>query len=217
MSKLPKTKTGNYDKISERLKYLWYSSSDLYEFFTPEEIQAKLDLFLNELNIEDFGFQKYEIIRGENMQIFIITENQRYNLKVIDKIGNKLLSNFSFKNKMYKRNKVVEINFQRNYLSSLAHDIKPNTEKICNISLEKRGGRLLYMIMFDRYSDCEPFYDVVNGKYVPNEIGKEIQIVRGDEFGSANEGFLATDEGLKIAIETLIKYGYDVGFTNIIE
>jgi hypothetical protein len=97
-----------------------------------------------------------------------------------------------------------------------APKIESNSEKICNISLEKRGGHMLYMIRYDRFSDDKVFNDVVGGKFVPNEIGKKINLVKSGDFGSANEGFITLDVNLKLAIETLIKNGYEVGFTNII-
>lgn len=96
-------------------------------------------------------------------------------------------------------------------------EIKPNSEKICNIYFDKRGGKDLYMIRYDRYSDSSVFNDIVDGRYVANEIGRKIDLVKSGDFGSANEGFIASDEGLKLAITELKKHGYEVGFTNILE
>lgn len=96
-----------------------------------------------------------------------------------------------------------------------APKIESNSEKICNISFEKRGNMELYIIRFDRYTDDKVFNEVVLGKFVPNEIGKKIKLVKSGDFGTANEGFVATDESLKIAIIELQKHNYEVGFTNI--
>lgn len=222
MEKLPKntklgpTKTDNYDKIKNRLSWLWYNSKDVYEFLTPEEISNLLNKFISELNTEDFGFQKYEIQRGDYMEYFIVTKNQKYNLKVIKNIGEKIFTNFEFKPKIYKKSKVIIFNFQQNFLKEKAHNIKSNQEKICNIYFENRGGIDIYMVRFDRVSDANIFYDLVYGKYVPNEMSKKIGLIRSGDFGSANEGFVASDEGLKLVITKLQEFNYEIGFTNIL-
>ena len=216
-TKLSPIKTDNYDKIDKRLSWLWYSSKDVYEFLTPEKIKNNLDLYINELNTEDFGFQKYKIQRGDNMEYFIITENQKFNLKIIEKIGKQIFSNFVFKPRIYKKSKVVQFNFQQNFLKELAHNIKSNSEKICNIYFDKRGNMDIYMVRFDRYSDSDIFYDLNGRTYIPNEMSKKIGLIRSGDFGSVNEGFIASDEGLKLVINELQKHGYEVGFTNILE
>lgn len=215
-TKLSPTKTDNYDKIDKRLSWLWYTSKDVYEFLSTEEIKNKLDLFIDELNTEDFGFQKYKIKRGDNMEYFIITENQKFNLKVIEKIGKQIFTNFVFKPRIYKKSKVIQFNFQQNFLKEKAHNININEEKICNISFEKKGNMDIYMVRFDRMSDANIFYDLNGRTYIPNEMSKKIGLIRSGDFGSANEGFIASDEGLKLVIIELQKHGYEVGFTNIL-
>ncbi len=95
--------------------------------------------------------------------------------------------------------------------------IDSNSEKICNITFELRGTTELYMIRFDRYVDDLVFNKVINNKYVSNHIGKVINIVKSGDFGSANEGFIASDDSLKLAINTLQQNGYEVGFKNYLE
>lgn len=97
------------------------------------------------------------------------------------------------------------------------HNIKSNEEKICNITFEKRGNLDLYFISFDRWSDNTIFEQVVNGKFIPNDIGLKINLVYSGDFGSANLVFIANDKSLKLAIETLQLFGYEVGFSNIEE
>lgn len=214
-TKLGPTKTDNYNKIENRLSWLWNNSRDVYEFLTPEEITDLLNKFISELNTEDFGFQRYEIKRGAYMEYFIVSQNQKYNLRVIQNIGGKVFTNFEFKPKIYKKSKVIIFKFKQNFLKEKAHNIKPNQEKICNISFENRGGIDIYMVRFDRISDANIFYDLDGRKYVPNEMSKKIGLLRSGDFGSANEGFVASDEGLKLVITKLQEFNYEIGFTNI--
>lgn len=98
-----------------------------------------------------------------------------------------------------------------------APKIESNSEKICNITLGQRNGHMLYIVRFDRYSDDKVFNKVVNGKFVPNDIGTKINLVKSGDFGTANEAFIALDINLKLAILELQKHGYEVGFSNIID
>ena len=50
-----------------------------------------------------------------------------------------------------------------------------------------------------------------------NEMSKKIGLLRSGDFGSANEGFIASDDSLKLAIITLQQNGYEVGFKNYLE
>ncbi len=216
-TKLKPTKSNNYDIIDKRLDWLWKTSDDVYEFLSESEINNLLNKFILELNIEDFGFQEYKLLRGQYREYFLITENNKFNLKVIDFIGKKFFSNFNCKLKTYRKNKVVEFSFQQNFLKEKAHNIIPNSEKICNIKFEKRNNLELYMIRFDRFSDSNIFYNLDGRNYIPNEISKKIELVRSGDFGSANEGFLCSDNSLKIIINELQKYNYEVGFKNILD
>ena len=49
-TKLDKTKSDNYDKINDRLNWLWKTSTDVYELLTDEEKNNFINIFLEKLN-----------------------------------------------------------------------------------------------------------------------------------------------------------------------
>lgn len=211
-TKLDKTKSDNYDKINDRLNWLWKTSTDVYEFLTDEEKNNFINIFLEKLNNVDL-INNYSVIRGKYMEYYLISSTNKFNEKIVKNIM--LENSISLVKKGTKNNmKIIEFSFQQNYLKEKAHNIKPNQEKICNIYFSIFGGKEVYFIRFDRYSDANIFYDLFNGKYVLNNFSKNINLLRSGDSGSANEFFLCDDKSLKLVINKLIENGYEVGFKN---
>jgi len=73
--------------------------------------------------------------------------------------------------------------------------IKPNDEKIViietsNFQFFDGTKAFIGQLQFDRWSDREIFFDVVNGRYKPNKIGEKYGVTtRNVDGGSAYLGF----------------------------
>lgn len=222
-TKLLETISDNFEFIKEKLYYLRTYIQDKYEFISDDEKNSLIKKFVNELN--DELDNNYLIDKNTYPKIFIKTNNQKYNTQLIKKIGEKIFTNFEYKLKTFKSKKLVEINFQTNFLISkgATERIPPENQKFCLINFEIYFEQELYMIRFPALVSnyMKIFYDIknINGrnKYVPNEFSKKINLVQSGMFGSSCEGFVVDDKTLKLVILELTNNGYEIGFTNIVE